>query len=85
MSRLTNIPETWPICKEAERNAEYLINELHDILNENHSDTQYIVSQTKLLIECVDQCHEIARELRELCDERGEKIQELEDELEELR
>jgi len=85
MSRLRDIPKTCPIYEEARRNAECLIDELHGILNADHSDTQYIVSQTELLLECVDRCREIAGDLRDMCVERGEKIEELENELEELR
>ena len=85
MSRLRNIPETCPIYDEARQNAEYLINELHGILNKDHRETQYIVSQTEILLECVDRCREIAGDLRDMCIERGEKIEQLENELEELR
>lgn len=85
MSRLTNIPETCPIYEEAKQNAEYLLNELHGILNKDHSETQYIEGQVEILLECVDRCREIAGDLRDLCIERGEKIEKLENELEELR
>jgi len=85
MSRLRSIPETCPIYEEARQNAEYLINELHGVLNENHSEAKYIVEQTEILLECVDRCREIAGDLRDLCVERGEKIEELEYELEGLQ
>jgi len=85
MSRLRDIPETCPIYEEARQNAEYLVNELHGILNKDHSETQYIVEQTEVLLECVDRCREIAGDLRDMCIERGEKIEQLENELEGLR
>ena len=45
MSRLRNIPETCAIYNEAKRYKELLVEELHDILNQN---------MTKTILEYVD-------------------------------
>lgn len=82
MSRLRNIPETCPIYKEAEQEKEFLIDELHNILNPDV--TERIIHHVDALLECVDRCRDISGELREMCVERGEKIEELEEKLGDL-
>jgi len=82
MSRLRNIPETCPIYKEAEHLFDCLKGEmegeLSDYLAERFTD------YAKSILECVDRCRDISGELREMCVERGEKIEELEEKLGDL-
>ena len=40
--------------------------------------------QVRFLLESVDRCRDISGELREMCVERGEKIEELEEKLDNL-
>lgn len=82
MSRLRNVPETCPIYNEAKRYKELIIDELHDILNPNMTETtlRYLDN----MLECTDRCRDISGELRGMCVERAEKIEELEDEIERL-
>ena len=78
-SRIREIPETCPIYREAEQTVQYLKDELNEILQPVmlKQSMEYIDE----LLECVDRCREIAGDLRDMCAERGEKIQELEDKL----
>jgi len=82
MSRLRNIPETCPIYKEAEHLFDYLKGELEEELSEYLSER--FTDYAKILLECVDRCRDISGELREMCVQRGEKIEELEEKLEDL-
>jgi hypothetical protein len=77
MSRLRNIPETCPIYKEAEHLLDCLKSEMEDELSEYFSER--FTDYAKSILECVDRCRDISGELREMCVERGEKIEELEE------
>lgn len=87
MNRLRNIPETCPIYKEAEHLFDCLKDEIKDAYSEKEL-TEYLSERftdyAKSILECVDRCRDISGELREMCVERGEKIQDLEEKLGDL-
>ena len=75
--RLRDIIETCPLYDSAKEYHEYLVNELHEILNENM--TSDIVKYADAMLEYTDQCRNVAGMLRDMCGDRGERIQELEE------
>jgi len=87
MSRLRNIPETCPLYKEAEHLFDCLKDEMEGACSEKEL-TEYLSERftdyAKSLLECVGRCRDISGELREMCVERGEKIEELEEKLGDL-
>ena len=78
-SRVRDIPETCPIYREAQQTVGHLKYELNEILQPAmlERSMEYIDE----LLECVDRCREIAGDLRNMCVERGELIQELEEKI----
>ena len=82
MSRLRNIPETCPIYKEAEHLFDCLKIEMEEELSDRL--VERFTDYAKSILECVDRCRDISGELREMCVERGEKIEEIEEKLEDL-
>ena len=50
---------------------------MEDELSEYFSER--FTDYAKSILECVDRCRDISGELREMCVERGEKIEELEE------
>ena len=82
MSRLRNIPETCPIYKEAEHLFDCLKGEMEEELSDYLAER--FTDYAKNILECVDRCRDISGELREMCVERGEKIEEIEEKLESL-
>ena len=87
MSRLRNIPETCPIYKEAEHIFDCLKGEIEELAT-NDELSEYLSERftdyAKSILECVDRCRDISGELREMCVERGEKIEELQEKLGDL-
>ena len=87
MSRLRNIPETCPIYKEADHLFDCLKGEIEELMvNDELSEhlAERFTDYAKSILECVDRCRDISGELREMCVERGEKIEELEEKLGDL-
>ena len=82
-SRVRDIPETCPIYREAEQTVEHLKDELNEMLQPVmlKQSIEYIDD----LLECVDRCREIAGDLRDMCVERGEKIEELEEQIQNIK
>ena len=87
MSRLRSIPETCPIYKEAEHIFDCLTGEIEELAT-NDELSEYLSERftdyAKSILECVDRCRDISGELREMCVERGEKIEELQEKLGDL-
>lgn len=82
-SRVREIPETCPIYWEAQQTVDHLKNELKLMLQPDmlKQAMEYIDD----LLECVDRCREIAGDLRDMCVERGEKIEELEEQIQNIK
>lgn len=80
--RLSDITETCPIYNESYKLYEYLKSDLENILTREYS--QPIIDIALEMLEKTDECRNIAGELRDMCVERGEKIQELEEEIKQL-
>lgn len=78
-SRVRDIPETCPIYREAEQTVEHLKDDLNLMLQPEmlRAAMDYIND----LLECVDRCREIAGDLRDMCVERGELIEQLEEKI----
>ena len=76
--RLREIKETCPIYDSAKDYHEYLVSELHEILNENM--TSDIVKYADAMLEHTDECRNIAGMLRDMCSDRADRILELEEE-----
>jgi len=87
MSRLRNIPETCPIYKEAEHLFDCLKGEIEGAVSDKEL-TEYsgerFIDYVKSILECVDRCRDVSGELRNMCAERGEKIEELEEKLQDI-
>lgn len=82
MSRLRNIPETCPIYEDAKDVAERMIESVDQWEHDEEISfpiAEEIRWQVRFLLESVDRCRGISGELREMCVERGEKIEELEE------
>ena len=87
MSRLRNIPETCPIYEEAEHLFDCFKGEIEELMvNDELSEylSERFTDYAKSILECVNRCRDISGELREMCVERGEKIEEIEEKLESL-
>lgn len=87
MSRLRNIPETCPIYSEAKEVSDRMIKIVDQWEHDEEisfPNAEEIRWQVRFLLESVDRCRDISGELREMCVERGEKIEELEEKLEHL-
>ena len=87
MSRLRNIPETCPIYDEAKDVAERMLESVDQWEHDEEisfPNAEEIRWQVRFLLESVDRCRDISGELREMCVERGEKIEELEEKLDNL-
>ena len=87
MSRLRNIPETCPIYKEAEHLFDCLKDEMEGACADRELSEYFserFTDYAKSILECVDRCRDISGELREMCVERGERIEELEEKLGDL-
>lgn len=82
-SRVREIPETCPIYREAQQTVEHLKDELNEMLQPVmlKQSMEYIDE----LLECVDRCREIAGDLRDMCVERGELIEQLEEKIGEIQ
>lgn len=82
-SRVREIPETCPIYREAQQTVEHLKDDLNLMLQPEmlRAAMDYIND----LLECVDRCREIAGDLRDMCVERGEKIEELEEQIQNIK
>ena len=81
-SRVRDIPETCPIYREADIAAQCLKDDLNLMLQPEmlEKSMDYIAE----LLECVDRCREIAGDLRDMCIERGELIERLEEKIGEM-
>ena len=88
MNKLDNIPETCPIYKEAEHLFDCLKEEVEQARS-NKEITEYLAERitdySASILGCVDRCRDISGELRKMCFDRGNKIEQLEEELEEVR
>jgi hypothetical protein len=87
MSRLRNIPETCPIYEDAKDVAERMIESVDQW--EHDEEVSFPIAEeirwnVRFLLESVDRCRDISGELREMCVERGEKIEELQEKLGDL-
>lgn len=87
MSGLRNIPETCPIYDDAKDVAERMIESVDQW--ERGEEISFPIAEEilwhmRFLLESVDRCRDISGELREMCVERGEKIEELTEKLENL-
>ena len=82
MIRLRDIPETCPLYEKAETVGQLLSEELHSLLPAHEFELlQHYVTR---LVEIVDECRDVAGQLREACIERSDKIHELEAEIAEM-
>lgn len=82
--RLRNIPETCPIYKEAEHLFDCVKSEIEEAVGDNELTEHFgerLIDYAKSILESVDRCRDISGELREMCVERGEKIEELKEKL----
>ena len=82
MSRLRNIPKTCPIYDEAKDAAERMLGSVDQWEHDEEISfpiAEEILWLVRFLLESVDRCRDISGELREMCVERGEKIEELEE------
>ncbi len=81
-SRVRDIPDTCPIYREAELIEACLKDNLNLMLQPEMLEKamEYIDE----LLECVDRCREIAGDLRDMCVERGELIEQLEEKIGEM-
>lgn len=81
--RVRDIPETCPIYREAEQTVEHLKDELNDMLQP--AMLERTMDYINELLECVDRCREIAGDLRDMCVERGELIEKLEEQIQNIK
>jgi uncharacterized coiled-coil DUF342 family protein len=87
MSRLRNIPETCPIYNDAKDVADTILDTVDQW--EHDEEITFPIAEEirwsiRFLLESTDRCRDISGELREMCVERGEKIEELEEKLGDL-
>jgi hypothetical protein len=82
MIRLRDIKETCPLFEKAETVGQILSEELHQLLPIHDSELlQHYVTR---MVDLVDECREVAGQLREACIERADKIHELEQQIDEI-
>jgi hypothetical protein len=80
MSRLRDIDTTCPIYDEAKDVADRLLEIVEQWEHDDEisfPNAEEIRWHVRFLLESVDRCRDISGELREMCIERGEKIEEL--------